>query len=127
MEDQLAWYQWYDLLPNHHHGMYELLEFVNVFLVVFICLLFVLLRPFLLLDLTVCLSFLPLYVIGYGWIYENSFYCVKPTTWLAFRVALSEVTVTKSHHRVTIVVVGVSVGVCFIFLLLDVMIRNLLI
>ncbi|CAH9090289.1 unnamed protein product [Cuscuta europaea] len=71
--------------------------------------------------------FVFLYVIGYGWIYGNSFACVKPTTWLAFRVALSGVTVTKSHHRITVVVLGVSVDVCFIFPLLDVMILNLLI
>ncbi|CAH9069990.1 unnamed protein product [Cuscuta epithymum] len=126
--DQLAWYRWYDLLLNHHHGMYEVLEFVNVFLVVFICLLFVFLCPFLLFVLTVCLScFASLYVIGYGWIYGNKFGCVKPTTWLAIRVALSRVTVSKSHHRVTVVVVGVSVGVSFIFPLLDVTILNLLI
>ncbi|CAH9090828.1 unnamed protein product [Cuscuta epithymum] len=71
--------------------------------------------------------FASLYVIGYGWIYGNRFGCVKPTTWLAIRVALSGVTVSKSHDRVTVVVVKVSVGVSFIFLLLDVMILNLLI
>ncbi|CAH9099982.1 unnamed protein product [Cuscuta epithymum] len=71
--------------------------------------------------------FVSLYVIGYGWIYGNTFGCVKPTTWLAIRVSLSGVTVSKSHHRVTVIVVGVSVGVSFIFPLLDVMILNLLI
>ncbi|CAH9110081.1 unnamed protein product [Cuscuta epithymum] len=71
--------------------------------------------------------FASLYIIGYGWIYGNRFGCVKPTTWLAIRVALSGITVSKSHHRVTVVVVGVSVGVCFIFPLFDVMILNLLI
>ncbi|CAH9140250.1 unnamed protein product [Cuscuta epithymum] len=68
-----------------------------------------------------------LYVIGYGWIYGNRFGCVKPTTWLAIRVALSEVTVSKSHHRVTVVIVRVLVGVSFIYHLLDVTILNLLI
>ncbi|CAH9138953.1 unnamed protein product, partial [Cuscuta epithymum] len=68
--------------------------------------------------------FVSLYVIGYGWIYGNMFGCVKPTTWLAIRVALSGVTVSKSHHRVTVVFVGVSVGVSFIFPLLDVTIMN---
>ncbi|CAH9102970.1 unnamed protein product [Cuscuta epithymum] len=60
-----------------------------------------------------------LYVMGYGWIFENMFGCVKPTTWLVIRVDLSGVTVSKSYHRVTVVVVGVSVGVSFIFLLLE--------
>ncbi|CAH9069257.1 unnamed protein product [Cuscuta epithymum] len=75
-----------------------------------------------------CLSFFAaVYAIGYGWIYENRFGCVKPTTWLAIRVALSGVTVSKSHHKVIVVVVGVSVGVSFIFSLFNVMILNLLI
>ncbi|CAH9100010.1 unnamed protein product [Cuscuta epithymum] len=71
--------------------------------------------------------FASVYVIGYGWIYENRFGCVKPTTSLAIHVALSGVTISKSHHRVTVILVGVSVDVSFIFLLFDVMILNLLI
>ncbi|CAH9130969.1 unnamed protein product [Cuscuta epithymum] len=67
------------------------------------------------------------YVIGYGWIYGNSFGCVKSTTWLAIRVALSGVTVSKSDHRVYSRSCWSSDGVSFIFPLSDVTIPDLLI
>ncbi|CAH9125033.1 unnamed protein product [Cuscuta epithymum] len=118
-----------DLRLNHHHGLYEVLESVKVFLVIFICLSFVFLCSSLfVVGFDNLFEFLAsLYVIGYGWIYGNMFGYVKPTTWLAIRVALSGVIVSNSHHRVTVVVVGVSIGASFIFPLLDVIILNLLI
>ncbi|CAH9106840.1 unnamed protein product, partial [Cuscuta europaea] len=40
------------------------------------------------------------YVVGSIWIYGARYGCVKPATWLAIRVALSGVIVSKSDHSV---------------------------
>ncbi|CAH9145754.1 unnamed protein product [Cuscuta epithymum] len=68
-----------------------------------------------------------LHVISYVWIFGNRDGCVKPGTWLAIRVALSRVTVFKSHHRVYSRSCWCLFGVRFVFHLIDVMILKLMI
>ncbi|CAH9095093.1 unnamed protein product [Cuscuta europaea] len=67
------------------------------------------------------------YVVGSIWIYGASDRCVNPATWLAIRVALSGMTVSKSNHRVYSRSFWSLVGVSFDFRLIDVMILKLMI